>query len=298
MLVQLAIGDALGIAFEFVKDPASHGLVNNLTYQQNPRYLDLKPSAYTDDTLRSVATARAVLEALDNDPTTLFNPCTYAAAIQRIVAEDNRPGWSKRFQKYVEANLTVPPTMFIRGILAPAESNGSLMGCLPVSYLPHITDVKLAAAAQALATHSASTIPYAQMMALAAYYFLDDGIDREEMMAFVHEHTDGGDAVWHGFSYGMPGYSDPVDMSARSTAFAVLDLLTREEGTDTLSELARSAIEIGGDTDSVAALALGIASCCPTVYEDDLSKPLIDDLDGGKGFVFLNAIDSQLERIR
>jgi hypothetical protein len=27
-------------------------------------------------------------------------------------------------------------------------------------------------------------------------------------------------------------------------------------------------------------------------------NPLIDDLDGGKGFVFLNAIDSQLELLR
>lgn len=295
MLVEIAIGDALGISHEFVKNPEKHELRNDLTYQQNPRYNGLRPSMYTDDTLRSVATARAVINAFENDNiTSLFDPCTYVTEIQRIYKEDKRPGWSKNFQAHLEKNLDSSPSEFMQG-LNPADSNGSVMGVLPLGYLRCPEDVMKAAAAQAIATHSHATIPYAQSLALTAHFYIYRLYFRGDVISLIDAYLP--DLfLGHRYMAGSLWDGSPVDMSARSTTLAVLDLLTSKHYND-YSDYATAAIGLGGDTDSVAALVLGLVSVCYGSGKNNLPNELLTQLDEGNGFRFLNEIDIALTKI-
>lgn len=293
MLLEMAVADAYGIAFEFVKDYDAHGLKNDLTFQQNPRYPELRPSQYTDDTLRSIATWRAITSRASS--ASPFNPETYGEHILLEYMRDRRPGWSKRFQKYLHDHVIeerhAHPRKFLRGISTRKESNGSIMGCLPCGVLHHPVDVRLAASTQALATHSAATIPFAQAMALSAHYFIYDLGPPRELEMFLENEVEGWspnfDSVWHG------PMSD-IDMSAKKTAYAVLCLLYH--GTS-LTGIMKEAIKVGGDTDSVAALAVGIASCSAD-YENDIPQSMIDALDNGGtwGADYLRDIDSEMTR--
>lgn len=287
MFLEMACGDAFGIAFEFVKDPASHGLVNNLTFQQNPRYLDLKPSQYTDDTLRSIATLKVILSP--DTMSSIFDPVTYARSIQTEFRRDKRAGWSKRFQSYLqecEDNRT-PAVNFVQGIATRAESNGSIMGCLPCGLLSHPVDVRFAAAAQAMATHSAATIPYAQAMALAAHFYLHGLGTRDELGQFLENEVEG-----YAQAFDQKFAPAPVDMTAKQTAIAVLHLL---EGGKSLTGLMTEAVNLKGDCDSVAALAVGIASCS-SEYDHDIPHGMFDQLDqsGEWGSQYLRELDEKV----
>ncbi|MFP2925733.1 ADP-ribosylglycohydrolase family protein [Pyxidicoccus sp. 3LG] len=287
MLLATAVADAYAIPFEFVQNPRAHGLVNDLqTYQQHPRFDDLKPSQYTDDTLRSIATALVVI---NNDGPSVFDPTAYVTALQQVVSQDHRKGWSKRFQQYLEANLEASPVDFMRGLSRKAASNGAIMGCLPLGYLSNPVDVRLAATVQAITTHSVDTAVYAQMMALSAHFFIHNpSEDSARLMSFLLEEVEGG--VLDELTIDSSLRPAPVDMSAKSTALAVLWLLSRS---DSLSGILHEAVELGGDTDSVAALAVGIASCTKA-YRHDLPEKLVNELDHGRGKQYLLSLDRKL----
>ncbi len=277
MLLEIGVADSYGIAFEFVKNYDKHSLVNNLTYQQNPRYPELIPSQYTDDTLRSVATAMVVTGQIEGS---IFSLETYARAIQHVTKTDHRKGWSKNFQKYLEDHEEDTPDDFVKGITTRANSNGSLMGCLPLGYLGSEVEVELSAAAQALSTHSVETVPYAQTMALSAYFLINGG-KASELDDYIKS---------KGFA--VSGKTKPFSMAARDTAFNVLHLL---RNSNSLVDIMKQAVDMQGDVDSIAALAVGIASCSP-YYTNDIPAHLIDQLDGGKGAEYLATFDKALSK--
>jgi ADP-ribosyl-[dinitrogen reductase] hydrolase len=289
MLLSIATADAYAIPWEFVKNPEEHGLVNDLqTYQQHPRYGpvgELVPSQYTDDTLRSIATALVVINNKDGE---IFNPVSYARTIQLVYSQDRRRGWSKRFQSYLEEMVDASPVEFMRGIKGRASSNGAIMGCLPLAYLKREEDVRLAATVQAIVTHSPTTAVDAQRMALAARFFLG-GAPRAELIDYLNHNIDGDP----NFDYQRPPIE--VNMSASETAYAVIHLLTEEE--PSLSAILHRAVELGGDTDSVAALAVGIASCSDE-YSRDLPEKLVNELDKGRGKYYLKSLDRKLMEVR
>lgn len=304
MLLEIAVADAYAIPFEFVDDPAAHGLVNNLlAYQQNPRYDELLPTQYTDDTLRSIATARAILDCHHHD---LFNPLTYIEKIQEAVRDDlpgkeYRKGWSSRFQIFLEGNLKTKPLDFARNIKPRRDTNGALMGCLPLAYLPDIADIKMAVAAQAIATHSLETAPYSEALVLAAWY-LRRGGEKSLLAEFLSDFCEPSAKA---LLYNSFNINKPIGMTAKETTKAVLYLLGCGVGHlkqhTTLTQLLYEAVELRGDTDSVAALTLGIASCSKGI-SNDLPRPLIDDLDTASGFATrevaerLNRLDLQLQQ--
>lgn len=271
MIYEAAVADAYGIAFEFVDDPDKHGLKNDLaTYQAHPRYGpsgDLNPSQYTDDTLRSIANAHVVLHL---DP---LSPRAYVESLQAVVEQDRRKGWSKRFQAYLENNLRVSPHTFMSGIDLRAESNGAIMGAAPLGYLSDPVTVRLAAGFQAMTTHSATTIPYAQGIALAAHFFIYDLGPRDDLLDFLKEECEGTPLTIPDSTFERAGNN----MRADCTFWAVCDLLSRHTS---LSGILRDAVDLGGDTDSVAALAVGIASCSRE-YDHDLPQVLIENLEAG-----------------
>lgn len=290
LLTSIAVADAYAIPWEFVKDPANHNLNNDLaTYQTHPKYGpsgELVASQYTDDTLRSIATALVVINHYRNVEE-LFNPCVYIKSMQSVVSADRRKGWSRRFQAYMEANLITTPAEFMRGLTPKAKSNGAIMGCLPLGFLKNFEDIKLAATCQAISTHSVDTAIYAQMLALAAHYFLYGLGDTDTLPMFLKAH--GCDTT----EFQNNDVPAPWDMTAKVTALSALQLVIQN---NSLTDILRAAVDIGGDTDSLAALAVGIASCS-RYHAHDLPDVLLTKLDLGNGQEYLAPIDAVLSEI-
>lgn len=265
MLLEIAVADAYGIAFEFVKDPAQHGLRNDLaTFQQNPKYDTLLPSLHTDDTQRSLAVANWIT---DGD---YFAPESFISYLKIEFENYPRAGYSKGFQALMEEDLSAIEMM--RRITTKADSNGSIMGVLPCGYLHDPVDVRLAATIQAITTHSHATVPYAQGLAMAAHYFIHGLGPRSDLLEFLKAECEGD--LGENIPETPSGFKG---MRAKETAETVLSLVL---DTDSLSQMLYRAVELRGDTDSVAALAVGLGSVCDEI-DNDLPQVLIDGVENG-----------------
>ena len=60
MLLEAAVGDAIGAGYEYVKHKGIHS-VDKLAYVQHPRHRGTTPGMYTDDTQMAIAIAELLL---------------------------------------------------------------------------------------------------------------------------------------------------------------------------------------------------------------------------------------------
>jgi len=82
MLVELAIGDAYGAGFEYVRDRRFINSNNDLTgYIKNPKHLR-KSGNYTDDTQMSIAIAELIVEKQIWTPENCSPPASFSAPCQ------------------------------------------------------------------------------------------------------------------------------------------------------------------------------------------------------------------------
>ena len=302
MLLQMALADSYSIAFEFVEDSADRP--NTLTeFYQHPKYKDMKPGCYTDDTQRALANALMVLEygKYQNNRThaALFNPIAYVTAYQNIFRQDPRPGYSRRFEAFLKENLDTPASQMASKIKR-RSTNGAVMDAAPLGFLKDLNDVKLAAAAQALSTHSHKTIPYAQIVALSAHYCIHN-LGRipelsDWLVTNMRESDPELEEIIDRATYPASPQRLPkrADMEAQTAVEVMLWALPRERS---LSDLIKLAVDIGGDTDSTAAIITAVASE-HYIYQDDLPEALIEGMENGpKGRDYLASIDDELHKI-
>lgn len=253
MLQEIAIADAYGQAFEFVKNPKEAGLKNELLdgclwFQQNPKYLDgLLPGNFTDDTIRTIASCKLIKTYKDSAE--LFNPLIHFSAINKAFWEFHRKGWSSRFQKFIEENREKQSSEIFQKIVRK-NTNGALMGILPFGFLSNISNVKNAAAMNAFSTHSAETIPYAQALALTVFFLRGEN-KICDLKSFLIENVED-------LKIFKPNTNSMV---AGDTFNIVISQIEKaDKHLFSMSELILDCISLGGDTDSVAALCAGIFS--------------------------------------
>lgn len=282
MIHEMAVGDAYGVAFEFV--PHTPDRPNDLSgFHANPRYPVLGRGRYTDDTMRALANAEVVLRG---DP---YDALSYAEAYVRAVRADRRQGWSRRFQALIESCADDEPDdrraggLLLSRTRRDADSNGAVMGVVTLGYLPDPQAVALAAAVQAMTTHSVETVPYAQALALVAHHHLHalDG-DVDDLVA-DHVSTRSPPS-WRGTD------REQSSMTARATYAAVRRALALNR---TVSDVLRWSVARGGDTDSVAASAVALASVSGS-HVSDLPAHLLGGVEDGPGRAGLAAMDDAL----
>ncbi|MCK9532362.1 MAG: ADP-ribosylglycohydrolase family protein [Gammaproteobacteria bacterium] len=295
MLLEMAIGDAYGIGFEFCKTNS----VNDLSrFYQHPKYSNLIPGQYTDDTQRSLANVMVITRK------DYLNQFDYAQAYIDEFKASPRDGYSRRFQALIEScNNGLD---LLSNVRPTKDSNGSIMGVAPVGYLEKISDVKRAAAIQAMVTHSYSTVPYAQMIALAAHYFLYDLGSKDDLLEFINDQldeqyfiVDGRHPLKNTFSdiFKESEYEDIIeacDMTAQKTAYHSLYAVLSY---DNLADMLKHCIDVGGDTDSLAALSMAIGSSSKEI-ENNLPKHLYDTLENGtRGRDYIDSLDNVLNNV-
>lgn len=283
MLIEMAVGDAYGAAFEFTRTPE---IPNDLSrFGFHPKG-GLDQGAYTDDTMRAISNAHVLL---DGNTIDAYRPDAYVRALLDVFQDDRRPGWSGRFQQMLEVHVDRPPVELMRA-LQRRGSNGCLMGIAPLGYLRTANDVRLAATMQTVATHSAATVPYAQVIALAAHHLLHGGTTHSVADYAIIETEWHNDADALRFRALLDDEPPVPDMPAPTIAACALWALANF---DSSAEALVWACSRGGDTDSLGAVTMALASCT-TDMAQDLPAHLIDNVDTEANRAMLRKLDARL----
>lgn len=289
MLIQLAIGDAYALGWEFAPEQKA---ANNLTaYCQNPKHLELKPGRYSDDTMRAIANASVVLSG----PVRWFDPAAYVEAYQWAYSADPRPGWSHSFEAHLKAHCDSSPVTFMK-VLRRRATNGAVMGVAPLGYLPDEASVRLATNMQCIATHHGAACSSAQAIALAAHYLIAHKGSRSDLLEYLREEVDWESPEEASRILG-PGTVVPrADMPAWTIAAGALFVLTDDTFTGLADRLAWI-VEQGrlgpADTDSLGAVTMALASCAQDIA-DDLPQSLVEGLEDAQKRHEIVSLDKRL----
>ncbi len=278
MLVEMAIGDAYGAAFEFMSDDFIARENDLAGYKRNPE-THLGDGRYTDDTQMTIAMAEHLLSG---------ETPTFEGLAERFVGvfrRDERRGYSKRVFGTLQKARNGRD--FLAAIEPISDRSGAAMRVSPIGLLPDLSEVLERAAFQAALTHDTpGGRTSACAVATMVHYLARELGPRADLGRFVEIHVPG-------HAWAAP-WAGRVDMQGISCAHAALSLVQR---TQTLGQLLKTAVALGGDTDTVAAIALFSGSLCKDL-PNDLPAILYEDLETGPyGLAFLQDVDDHLRRL-
>lgn len=292
MLLEMAIGDAYGIGFEFCKTNSPNDLAR---FYQHPKYANLIPGQYTDDTQRALANTMVITRK------DYLNAFDFAQAYVEEYKASPRDGYSRGFQALIESVDT--GAELLEKVEPTGLTNGSIMGVAPIGYLENISYVKRSAIIQATVTHSWETAPWAQMVALMAHYFLYDIGPKADLIKFLMSEVSF-PSDFNPSYINTPYLLSPIlirdsiftkcDMTAKNTALHIVKAILDH---DNLADMLKYCIDVGGDTDSLAASAMAIGSSSREI-ENNLPQHLYDALENGnRGRDYIVNLDNVLNNV-
>ena len=295
MLYELAIADAYGASFEF----ASKTFIarnNKMRYLRHPSrdHESILSGQYTDDTQMSIAIAELLLRSAD-DSELVLTQADFAAEFVRVFKRDKRKGYSRRIQGALEATSdpgkVYEPTNYKTTPLEAGQefmtylgnssstANGCVMRTLPIGFLSDIGLINRYCILHASVTHTSLEAMKATVMAAEAAHFLYHRRLHNSELKYV---------------LGIPGIrrpAGPVPCRAKETIEAAVWLI---DSHNDLAAILRDAISIGGDTDSVAAVAVGLGSLCHSI-KNNLPLSLKRGLENtAYGKNYLKVLDKEL----
>jgi ADP-ribosylglycohydrolase len=278
MLLYIAMADATAVAVEYDRTLEEKCLeFQGYLAHPNSATHDSRPGAYTDDTEMSVANTQVLLQPNECLTQTVFADA-YVAEFQR---GGRRNGYSRGFQKVLERVRTGEELLKELKLKPASTRNGAAMRAVPIGVLPTIARVLEVATLQANITHDTPQGRFgACAVALMSYFALHENISPSGLGEHCRWYLPEEDRY---FSYvltepwpGGPVKASPGTSVAIATVQAVATVLAQEKS---LMGILRQVIKWGGDTDSVAAIAWGIASAR---YQDEKLPEFMErDLEGG-----------------
>lgn len=275
MLVELAVGDAYGAAFEYAPAAmvAEHNTVTG--YCRHPTHSGIAPGDYTDDTQMTLALAELLVDGAE------WTPPVIAAKFVEVFHRDPRVGYASRFQGFLQATRT--GAEFLATIRPDSDKSGAAMRVSPVGLLPDIAQVREYAAVQARVTHDTpGGVAAAEAAALAVHYCHHELGPLRDVARWISDRT--------GVDWTRP-WSGKVGPKGEMAVRAALTALPQATS---MRELLRACIAFTGDVDTVATIALAAASRSPEVA-DDLPMALYRDLEHGTyGLPYLYDLDRRL----
>ncbi|GLQ98217.1 ADP-ribosylglycohydrolase family protein [Dyella mobilis] len=275
MIVDIAIGDAYGAGFEFA--PREKIERFNTLMRFVPHETGIAAGHYTDDTQMSIAVCEVLLSG---------GPASsdeFAEAFVRCYRRDPRQGYAKGLQGLFDQSRD---GRHFRSLIRPgSRRNGAAMRSVPLGLLASVAEIDQVSRSQAVVTHDTPEgILSSKVVALMVHYALYQDKAVAELARLVERDTGfrlRGD--WHG----------EVECDAIQTLHAVHTALLNNRST---SGLLRDCVNYGGDVDSVAAIAMGVASVSLD-YVDDTPDVLRRGLEAGPyGQPFLLQLDDSLRK--
>jgi ADP-ribosylglycohydrolase len=272
MLVRIAQGDAYGMACEYIKFPRDQAVLDEALrferYGRHPTH-KLEPGQYTDDTQMSIAVSEVLL-AMGPDWKSSFRVAEGADDLRAQFADsfvacfkrDQRDGYARGFQALLE-QVTDGRDLLAK-INPDSDKNGACMRAVPIGVLPDPEDVVAVAGIQARITHdTVGGQQSAILVAMMSHFALHCRAPFKDFPAWSAQYIN---VVPH--DHDGPVVGPGVGLVTADAVFTLLDTET------TLWGIARRALMWGGDTDSVLAIAWGIASA-------RMSEDLPPFFDGG-----------------
>ncbi|MBI4457954.1 ADP-ribosylglycohydrolase family protein [Candidatus Uhrbacteria bacterium] len=259
LLVRIAIADAYAAAVEYVKLPRDRDTLDECLhfkrYVKHPT-LDHRAGCYTDDTEMSAANVHVLLE----HPAPYMRLMFADAYVRQFRHGGRRKGYSRLFQSFLE--LTHDGWQFLKEIRPDSVKNGAAMRAVPFGVLPTIEEVLEAATVQASVTHDTPEGRFsARAIALMSHFSLYEVRPLYNAAAYCLTYLPKEDRRFQQIFMedwpGGPVTGTPAASVAITTVHAVTTLVRREPS---LMAMLERTIRWGGDTDSVAAIAWGIAS--------------------------------------
>ncbi len=275
MLLEGAMGDAYGAAFEYVPQSLIAQHNDGTTYRSHPRH-NHAPGTYTDDTQMALAVAEALLE--HENPTALDFANAFASAFQR----DRREGYAGGFYQFLCGVRDGQD--FLNRIRPDSDKSGAAMRAASIGWQRDWQRVIEVATVQARVTHDTPNgIAAACASALLAHFCV------------WQDETPARAGKWIESKIGGPWaqpWSGKVGSRGENSVRAAITALERNTS---LSKLLRECVSFGGDVDTVATIALSSASVHPA-YARDLPPSLLDGLEGGEyGRKYLEQLDQSLQ---
>ena len=199
-----------------------------------------------------------------------------------VFKRDPRNGYAKGFQSFLES--VGSGDEFLERIKPESIKNGAAMRAVPLGYLPNIDEVIIYSQTQARITHNT---PEGTESAIATSIMAHRAINRiggkNEMRKYLLE--------TRGYGW-LNQWGGKVRCRGYDVVCATLYLLEKH---DSLSDILLKSVELGGDTDTVASISLGVGSCSEEIKQD-LPKNLIEKLEEGKyGRKYLGDLDERLK---
>ncbi|TEW53186.1 ADP-ribosylglycohydrolase family protein [Psychromonas sp. RZ22] len=261
MLLVIAMADAYGAGFEFTEDEyikKNHCLTK---YHQAP--LDKTPAGcYTDDTQMSIAISELMVN--ERGP---WSEHLVAEYFLKAFKRDPRRSYSGDFYHFLLNTET--STEFIENISSDSVRNGSAMRSVPLGLIKDKTEMLEKSRIQAQVTHNSyEGIVASQSVALAVYYFVNNLGKKAGLLDYICQQTN---------EIFTNNKVTRTECNAIDTIDAVLTVLSQSSS---LKEVLDKSVNLGGDTDSVASIACGIAFFSDE-YVKDLPPFLEQDIENG-----------------
>ncbi len=280
MLIELAIGDAYGVGFEYVPQEITERYNNLSAYRAHPKH-PLPPGSYSDDTQMSIGTAEAVLAIrAGHVPTRTLFAHHYLQAFWR----DVRTGYSQRFYDFLMSVGSVED--FLARVNPDSERSGAAMRAGPLGFFEDPGHVKYLAEMQASLTHDTPLgRAAAAAAALATNYFLYDRGPRRKLGTYLDHYVP--IEVWN--------WRNERDQTVGAAGWqSVAAAVTAIQLHDSLSDCLHYVVGLRGDVDTAAAICLGAASCSREIHQD-LPDHLYSDLENGNfGRDYIIELDHKL----
>ena len=303
-MLGIAIGDAFGAAYENLSRKDVRRIFDPTKYSKNPLFNDHIPGTYTDDTQMSIAVAELITSGEEFTPLNLAN--YFVSAFKR----DMRPGYSRySFQALQESKSGKE---FLAKVTQSSEKNGATMRAIPIGVIPEKDKVINYCVVNAETTHhSPSAIASSVAMGLAAHYFFYNVDEAKSVLDFCLEYLNENNFDRKSIEYlnevlkmenldlgillGKEYANVGVPVNGIKTAGVVLFLL-KGFSSEKPFEALKEAILLGGDTDTTAALTLGVFTARYGLNQ--LPEFLTCGLEGGEyGKDFVMSIGEKLGRL-
>ncbi len=263
MLLGIAIGDALGAGYEFAferREKFNNVDITKFCSHPNPNFHH-QPGMYTDDTQMSIAVAELLASNQE------FNCHNLAKFLVQAYKRDPITGYAGRFQAFLDS--VSDEQEFLSKIRPDSERNGAAARAVPIGAVRDLEKLVQYAKVNANLTHNtpkgiASSVAVALISHNNLYYGYNSNTNSEliQLIKMIDDET-ASYLKWvlqmkdldAELLFGLEWKDKGVPCDGMRTVGAVLYLLSNF---DSLQEILTQAIKLGGDTDSIASIVLGI----------------------------------------
>ena len=296
MILEIVIGDSYGSCFEFASKEFVDAYNDGVAYHSRTSKHGsvMGGGVYTADTQMTLAVAETILSEPDE-----FKPAIFAAGYMTAYKRDvpYRRGYGSRVRLALTNSFSA--TEFMANITdVHSSSNGSVMRVLPCGILATPEMTQNAAISQAVSTHlHYDAIDASRVLALVVHSL----IYRGEMKFAAH-------VAWAmmqcGFRLSHPILSkfkeyDSIPCDAMATVGAAFDVVSKSKS---YKDILVKSVNMLGDVDSIAAIAMGLASLIPEIDKNFYNNAntvlvLFDQLENGQfGRDYCINLDKQIDK--